>query len=222
MKIRAVRLAVALAGASALGLPAHALVIDGLTFAAASGSVALISLTGSGTLADPYVLTEKVSSPDVIISISGLDTWGHGNLSGSGHSAGFVLRKVITNDTGSNWTFYDNELQQTLGIPSTDGDGLSFAQGSSSVRPFTGDLLPVVTEIDLPRDYVNFSGGTVLPGQVLTLTYTITDNSPNSIFYLRQRPNITHEGNPVPEEGATLALLGLALLGIGGLRRRLG
>lgn len=192
----------------------------GLTWSEVSPDVVLHSVTGSGTVADPFFLTETVSGPDVTISIAGMGS-NFGQLGGTTHVANFRLTKYILNATAGPWTFYDNELQEILGTASTDGDGLAFGQGGGAIRTPVGNPLSTAVEIDTWRDYINFSGGTVDVGEYLTVTYTISDNSPDGQFYLRQRPNIDYQENPVPDAGTTVSLLGLALASLGVLRRKM-
>jgi len=179
---------------------------------AANGSLSFTA--GAGTQANPFILNETLTGGEYIVNINGLP--GFGNPAGTGHTAGFWLEKIVTNNTGVTWNSFDNELQEVLGTPSGNGDGLSFAQGFSP-RPFSSDKLPLWSEIFDPRDYVNFYGGSVAPGQTVTMWMIITDNSPEEQFYLRERPNYPTPGVPEP---MSLLLLGAGLLGVAGLRRR--
>ena len=194
--------------------------LNGITFSELTGAFTIDSGSGSGSSADPFVLNETVTDLDVTMTISGLP--GFGNPVGTGHVAGFALIKRVTNNTGETWDFYDHELQEILGTPSAEGDGLSFAQGSGSPpRPWTCDLLPIVDEVTDVRDFINFSGGTVAQGQVAAFYYAITDNSPVDSFYLRQRPNYQPLGGiPEPSTLIIWSLLGGLAVTVGWWRKR--
>ncbi|MBN2243056.1 MAG: PEP-CTERM sorting domain-containing protein [Acidobacteria bacterium] len=182
--------------------------VNGLTFSEVSAGFTITGGSGTGTEQDPIVLNETVTGLDVTLSIEGMPQFG--NLTGSGHSTGFAIQKVVTNNTGIDWDFYDHELQEILGTPSSDGDGLSFAQGYAAGRPWTSDVFMSYNEIILPRDYINFFNGIVPNGGEVTFNYIITDNSPIDLFYLRQRPDFEAV---IPEPG-TLLLFGTGLTGL--------
>ena len=207
--------AVALAVALGLAGPAFAVSSGGLTFTSLDADLVLVSATGIGTQADPIVLTETIYGLDVNMSIAGLP-----NLYPSPYDVysgtGFWIQKVVTNLTGETWTSYDHELQQVFGTPSSDGDGLSFAQGLSG-RPWTSDVFTNVEEIIHPRDYINFYGGSVPAGGTVTFKYVIHDFTPISPFYLRQRPN--YRPGVIPEPLTMVGLFG-GTVGLAGYVRK--
>ncbi|MEO0681377.1 MAG: hypothetical protein AAF192_13295 [Pseudomonadota bacterium] len=202
---------------------ASALTSNGITFTSLSPGLTLDSLTGTGTSADPFVLSETLSTDDGTLSIEGLDTAG---LDPLGIGGSFYLSKTVTNASGFNWSFFDLELQSVLGEPSDEFDGLSFAQGNLSVRPFTSDVFVSVFEESIERDQVNFFDATVLPGQTVTMNFVVSDNSPASPFYLRQRPNFVDPAQrgdiPLPAALPLLATGAAALFGLARRRRAAG
>lgn len=155
-------------------------------------------ITGGSRSPDFYTLYQDVTGPDInlLMRIEGFE-----ELYDDGY-VGIRVQSIVRNLTGTPWIFFDHELREEQNTPSPEADGLSFAQGYTSVRPFTSDLLPLANEVIDVRDFVNFSGGVVQPGQTVTFIYAITDNSPDDRFFLLQRPNFQPGGvgfvNPTP------------------------
>ena len=199
------------------GQSAHAVpvTVSGLTFSEVGAGVTITSgSAGSGAQGDPIIINETFTSLDGTISIEGLSTFGNPTTSFQTH--GFALEKIVTNNTGQSWEFFDHELQVTQGTPSSEGDGLSFAQGCATCRPFTSNNLPNVFEEIISRDFVNFSGGVVPDGGTVTFNYVITDNGTHSQVFLRERPNFAPPEAAVPEPG-TFLLLGSSLTVVAGV-----
>jgi hypothetical protein len=160
----------------------------GVTFSDELGGFTLERVSGNGTMDDPFVIVERITSPNGGTLVFHVDPT-IGNLIGSQHAIGFAMIKVILNATDFAWNAFDLELQSELGKPSDYTDGLSFGQGSAAGRPFTADRFTRVTVIDEPYDQVQFEGGKVPVGGRVTLRFVVSESLPLATAYLLQRPS---------------------------------
>lgn len=168
-------------------LPAEAasLRLGDLTFGEVSGD---FQITG-GYLNDSfYTIQQSVTGPNInlLMSIDGFPSLYP--------YIGIRVQTIVTNLTGTPWIFFDNELRESPNVRSPEQDGLSFAQGINSVRPFTSNRFSRADEVTDVRDFINFSNGTVNPGETVTFQFAITDRSPINRFYLLERPNFAPGG----------------------------
>jgi hypothetical protein len=177
--------------------PAFAVEITqaGLSFSDEEGGFTLKSVTGSGSLDDPYIVREEVTGPrQAILTIRGLKDVG--NRIGSHHIAGVAVTKIVVNASTEVWQNYQMELREVPTRHSPYEDGLSFAQNTVIAGAFTASSFPNLQRYDEPQDTLGFSGKTVKPGESAEFTFLITDMSPVGKFYLFQEPL-----QPVSENG---------------------
>jgi hypothetical protein len=191
------------------------------TIAVQSGGIVVTSFdttTPIGSEPDPWLLSEDMTGTGTLIfrATDPEEAVGPGNQAGTTHATGRWIQKSVTNFSGVAWTSFEIELQEALGTPSGDGDGLSFAQDAGLL--FSSDLFASYTRLDVTRDYLNFSNGVVNPGETVTFSFVITDNSPTSPIYLLQTPN--REDVPRIPEPSTALLLGGGLTAVYAFRRR--
>lgn len=176
-------------------------------------------------------------------SVSGTDIsiWEDWTASGAGFLeldslelfTDYTVTKYVTNNTGTDWDHFTNELLDPTGqsedgsydIPtepwvpagfshSNNMDGLSFAQGSGISRTSTAFGSQVVDEL-AGRDFIDFFGGLVSgAGGEDTVSYGLRNHSSVQMpFLLVQRPNEYTGGEPIPEP-TTMLLFGLGLAGV--------
>jgi len=170
-----------------LAAPAQAasITVNGLTFSDEYGGFNLISVSGTGTREDPFVIVEEVGGAgNAVLSITG---WRSGYYAGDHGGASFVVRKVVINATDKEWGSYELELRELLDIPSGYLDGLSFGQPLAENRPAASDRLPQVVVRDEPLDAMIFSGGGVSPGEQVAFEFIVTDMTPVDQVFLIQR-----------------------------------
>jgi len=162
--------------------------INGVTFSDELGGFRITGVSGMGTIADPFIVQEEIaSSEDVILVIKDIDA-DFGNRVGTHHAFGFVLTKVVTNRTSRDWTRFALELREVLNSYSPYGDGLSFGQASTAGRPYGSSGFSANNEIEEPYDSLEYSGGRIEPGASASMTFVISDASPEKLFFLLQQP----------------------------------
>jgi hypothetical protein len=176
-----------LTGLSAATALADPVTLDGITFSDEQGGFRIVGGSGTGTLDDPFTITEDITDPEgAVLVVRGLDAV-FGNRVPSHHQTGFALRKVVVNRTGETWTGFDLELREILDAPSDHGDGLSFGQATAVGHPFRSNRLPQLRETRDPFDALSFDGGDVPPDITVVFDLIVTDMTPEPVFYLMQR-----------------------------------
>ncbi|MFA9460088.1 PEP-CTERM sorting domain-containing protein [Thiohalorhabdus methylotrophus] len=212
-----------------------ALVLSALLLAPATASAISVSLGTGNQGIDDF----SYSQSDHTIMIQ--ESWGSaetGTLAFDKLEAGenYTVYKEITNNSGSDWNLFANELLDPADgsfdagdqaeedfVPagyshSNETDGLSFAQGSGIPR--TSDAFANVTADEIgTRDFLDYGDGILASGETATVQFGLRDNNApaNEPFLIAQRPNMESMAIPGP---ATAALFGLGLVGLAGFRRR--
>ncbi|MDZ4737607.1 MAG: hypothetical protein SGJ07_14785 [Rhodospirillaceae bacterium] len=175
---------VALAAISTTAL-AEPMTSKGITFSDELGGFRILALSGSGTLDDPFVLVEEVTGDGgAVLVVRGLNS-GFGNKVATQHATGFALHKVVTNNTGQDWLRYEIELREHLAGSSPYEDGLSFGQASAH-PPERSDIFADVASVEEPYDALGFADGIVVPGESVTFTMIVTDETPQPTFLIAQ------------------------------------
>ncbi|MGD1948440.1 MAG: hypothetical protein ACFB14_02200 [Leptolyngbyaceae cyanobacterium] len=170
---------------------------NGLVFSEASQNFRITDVTGKGTPNDPFVVYQDVWGLDISVAVDHLPQTPQHSVF---NRPGFAISLVSRNLTDAFWRFYDHELQENAGYASSENDGLSFAQGIGSVRPYTSSHYERADEITDVRDFINFYGGAgVRPGEIVRFNYFVTDTIPNHKFYIRQRPDYRANTTPTPK-----------------------
>jgi hypothetical protein len=167
---------------------AHTIVLRGISFSDELGGFVLEQVTGKGSIADPFVVVERMVDPNGATLVFRADP-SLGNLIGSPDRIGFALVKVIKNATGHDWSSLEVELQSKLGVPSDHTDELSYGQGSTAGRPFTASAFARITLIDEPFDRIEFEDGSVPLGSEVSLRFVISQPGTLHEAFIAQRPS---------------------------------
>ncbi|MDQ7247686.1 hypothetical protein [Dongia sedimenti] len=162
--------------------------VEGITFSDEKGNFRLVSVSGKGSIEDPFVVKEEVTGPnDPILVIKGF-TRDFGNRVGTQHTAAFAMIKIVVNKTDRAWQGYQIELREIENRSSTYEDGLSFGQASVVADQYVNSSLPHSQRLDEPEDALGFGGESIPPGGEATFRFIISDMSPLYRFFLVQRP----------------------------------
>jgi hypothetical protein len=167
---------------------ADPITVQGITFSDEKGSFRLVSVTGTGTMADPFVVREEITGPDdPVLVIEGFSR-AFGNRVGTQHSDAFAVEKIVVNKSPRTWQGFQVELRKVETRPSSYEDGLSFGQGSQIADDYITSSLPHVQRLDEPEDSIGFGGADIPPGGAAHFRFVISDMAPAWRFYLIQRP----------------------------------
>ncbi len=173
----------------------------GLTFSDELGGFKLVSVSGSGSLADPIVIVEELATLEAAVLV----IRGRQKRKQSERQVtiptfiNLAIIKIVINASGRVWTGFDLELQETYRRPSTYGDGLSFDQMRSfGETPPGSDVFAFTQQISEPYDRVSFGRGSVDPGSTVRFNFFITDPTPRGEFFLVQEPKLLLSRKDVP------------------------
>jgi hypothetical protein len=187
-RVHPIVLAALAAGAPVGSAAADPVTLSGITFSDERGGFVIHSASGQGTYEEPFVISEEITDPDGAVLVIRGDIAHLGNRIGTLHQLGFAMTKIVTNSTGEAWSLFELELEETYGTPSDYYDGLSFGQAAQLRHPFMSDRFSVNENMNEPIDELRFRDGKVEPGERVTLTFVITDATPDPEFFLLQRP----------------------------------
>lgn len=187
--------------------PAETWSAAGLTFSDELGGVRLISVSGSGSIADPLVITEEITGagPAILVIRAGELRSEQGSSRILPRTLSLAVIKIVRNRSRNVWGGFVLELREVLDMPSPYGDGLSFDQMQTFRRSPESDRFERWSRVTEPYDRVRFSGGTVRPGGSATFTFYITDTTTAREFYLIQDvQHVIAEAPPAPGSPAAL------------------
>jgi hypothetical protein len=153
------------------------------------GGFIIRSISGTGTLQDPVILTEEF--PSVVPTTLVIRTEKVTQLNPS-EDAGilFYLRVRATNSSGHPWVEFEFELQEQMHVPSDYGDGLSFYQPGDKRGIIRSTGYGTYNDNFEPYDRMVFRDGKIDPGFGASFDFPIADFTPKRVFYLVQEPRI--------------------------------
>jgi len=188
----AVLLALCLSLSFGAGLAAATFEAGGLSFSDELGGFRLLSAKGQGTVSDPIILVEEITSfKPAVLTVRQIET--ADEQSGQAQTHRVLLRsliKVVINKSAWRWSGFDLELRGESGQASIYSDGLSFDQLSAIPTPLHSDLFASIRAEDEPHDRLRYDQGYVEPEQTVQIAFNLMDLNPRPLFYLAQEPII--------------------------------
>jgi hypothetical protein len=161
--------------------------VGSYSFSDELGDFRILSVTGTGTKADPIEINEELYSADPVTLVIRQAT-----LAGSSARplGAFHLRLAVLNYSGLPWIEFEFELQEIRGKPSDFYDGLSFDQINRDPKLITSDRFASFKNHFESADRLRFSDGHADPEDRTLFGFFITDVTPVPEFYLLQDPHV--------------------------------
>jgi hypothetical protein len=160
------------------------------TFSDELGGFTIRAVSGTGTLEDPFIITEELDSAMPTTLVIRTETIEQLNPTSRESGILFYLRVQTINGSGHPWIEFTFELQEYLGEPSDYADGLSFYQPGDKSSMIHSDIFATFSDDFEPYDRMVFRDGVVDPGSNASFEFPISDFTPERIFYLMQDPRI--------------------------------
>ncbi|MBL0373050.1 hypothetical protein JJB09_13530 [Rhizobium sp. KVB221] len=151
------------------------------------GGFRIVSVTGSGTQADPIEINEELYSANPVTLVIRAAKPIRPNTSAVG---AFHVRVVARNSSGLAWIEFEFELEEILGKPSDFYDGLSFGQANPNPNFILSNRFARFENRFERFDRLRFSSGHANPLDRTVFGFFITDVTPDNEFYLVQDPHI--------------------------------
>ena len=161
------------------------------SFSDEQGGFRITGVSGTGTKADPVVVTEELDSATPVTltmrTIRPIKPFAEGGEYANGI---LYMRINALNNSGKAWVEFEFELQEILGQPSVFGDGLSLDQRNQTPDNIVSSNYARFDRNFEPYDRLLFQDGNVDPLKTVDFEFLITDYTPRWTFYLVQDPRI--------------------------------
>jgi len=155
------------------------------------GGFTIESVSGTGTLSDPYFIRQTLYSASPVTMVIRAERPIRPFDAGSYFANGILhMRIEARNASNFGWIEFEFELQEILHQPSVFGDGLSFDQRTEDKETISSDRFAKFRRDFEPYDRLLFRDGKVDPGETVGFSFLITDYTPRTQFYLVLDPRI--------------------------------